>query len=157
MHRGQTISPGKGERITCIQSGIDGSPFIFDFELDPGIKGPPLHTHEEHDERITVLSGEFGLQIGDTRRVCRAGESVLLKPQDPHTFWNASSTSIVRCRVEHGGRFERAIIQPDLVRLAMFINDVDPGAIRVHNAALRLLMSVLAKIGALFRLQVSTA
>lgn len=63
----------------------------------------------------------------------------------------------MRCRVEHGGRFERAIIQPDLVRLAMFINDIDPGWIRVHNAGLRLLMCVLAKIDALFRLQVSNA
>ena len=157
MREGQTIFPGKGERITCIRSGADGGPFIFDFELDPGIKGPPMHTHEQHDEIINVLDGEFGLQIGSLRRTCRAGESIHLTPADPHTFWNASSTSIVRCRVEHGGRFERAIIQPDLVRLSMFINGVDPGSIRVHHAGLRLLMSILAKIGTLLRLHVSTA
>ena len=156
MHKSQTISPGKGERITCIQSGIDGSPFTFDFEPDPGIKGPPMHTHEEHDEQITVLSGEFGLQIGNTRRICRAGESVRLKPEDPHTLWNASASTPVRCRVEHGRRFEHAIIQPDLMRLAMYINQVDPGSIRVHGAAPRLFLSMLARLGALFRLKVST-
>lgn len=44
-----------------------------------------MHTHDEHDEQITVLSGEFGLQIDNTRRICRAGEAVRLKPEDPDT------------------------------------------------------------------------
>ncbi len=157
MREGQTMSPNKGERITCIRSGLDGGPFIFEFELDPGVTGPPMHSHEGHDERISVLAGEFGLQIGNTRRVCRAGESVLLTPADVHTFWNASPTSTVRCRVEHGGRFERAIAQPDLLRLSMYVSRVDPGAVRVHNRGLRMLMSVLARIGSLFRLQVTAA
>jgi|GEM_PF-2154241 len=155
MREGETISPNKGERITCIRSGLDGGPFIFEFELDTGTTGPPLHSHEGQDERISVIAGEFGLQIGGTRRVLRAGESVNLTPDDPHTFWNASSTSIVRCRAEHGGRFERAIAQPDLLRLSIYISRVDPGSVRIHNAGLRLLMLILARIGTLFRLQAS--
>jgi len=149
MQSGEILIPGKGERITCIRSGLDGGPFIFDFELDPGVKGPPMHTHEEHNETFEILQGELMIKVVGQVHHCKAGDRLTLTPNDPHTFWNPSKTEKLCCRVEHGGRFERAIVQPDLARLALFIHTVDGGSIRVHNAVLRLLMRWIARVARL--------
>lgn len=149
MRNGETLYPGKGERITCIRSGLDGGPFIFEFELEPGVKGPPMHTHENHTETFEVLDGEIVIRVKDRNHHCRPGDRLTLTPDDPHTFWNPSTTHNVRCRVEHGGRFERAIMQPDFPKLCLFLHTVDAGAIRVHNPILRTLMSVIARIAGL--------
>lgn len=146
MRSGETLIPGKGETITCIRSGLDGGPFVFDFELDPVVKGPPIHTHEEHNETFEILQGELMIKVIGRIHHCKAGDRLTLTPNDPHTFWNPSKTARVSCRVEHGGRFERAIIQPDLARVALFIHTVDAGSIRVHNPVLRLLMRCFAAV-----------
>lgn len=149
MRNGETLIPGKGERITCIQSGVNGGPFIFEFELEPGVKGPPMHTHEEGNETFEVLEGEIEIRVGRRVHRCRAGDRLTLTPDDPHTFRNPSGSHNVRCRVEHGGRFERAIVQRGLPQLAVYIHRVDAGSIRVHNPVLRVMMRWIAAVAAL--------
>ncbi len=146
MRSGEVLLPGKGERITCIRSGLDGGPFLFDFELDPGVKDPPMHTHEAAEKIFEILEGEMMIRVGSEVHHCKVGDRLTLTPNDPHTFWNPSKTQKVRCRVQHGGRFERAIVQPDLPRLALFIHTVDAGSIRVHNPAFKVLMKVIAGV-----------
>lgn len=51
--------------------------------LGPGIKGPPMHTQNALNVHILVQSGELGVPIGSTRRVCHAGDSITLTPNDP--------------------------------------------------------------------------
>ncbi len=138
MKEGQVSHPERGHTITCLRSGRDGGPFVFEMELAPGASGPPVHTHDEGDETVEVLSGEIAFRVSGVEQVLRRGETLTLTPRDPHTFWNPSKTDPVRCKVTHGGRFERAIEQPSFPALAVYLSFVDPGASRVHSPVLAL-------------------
>ncbi len=48
--------------------------------------GPRLHLHLYQDEWFYVMEGEVLFQIGDTRKLLRAGESVLGPRNVPHAF-----------------------------------------------------------------------
>jgi uncharacterized cupin superfamily protein len=149
MREGEVHSPSEGETITCIRSGQGGGSFIFDLELAPGFKGPPMHSHDEGDETIEVHSGEIVFRVGKENKHLRAGESLTLRSDQPHTFWNPSRSESVRCRVTHGSRFERLISQPDFTSLAMYIAHVDPGASRLANPVVRAVVRVVAALGKL--------
>jgi len=113
MREGEVARPSPGEIVTCIRSAQSGGPFVFELELAPGTGGPPTHTHDEGDETIEVLEGEMTFRVNGTKKTLRAGDSLTLTPNDPHTFWNASKTERVRARVTHGARFERLITESD--------------------------------------------
>lgn len=149
MRTGEVVEPGPGERLTCVQSSADGGPFVFEMALGPGVKGPPMHSHDEGNERIEVLEGEIVFQVRGERTTLRAGDALELTPAMPHTFWNPSKTTTVRCLVHHGARFERAIAQPDFTRMAMFLTYVDPGASRMANPLVRWTLQLVAWIGKL--------
>lgn len=149
MREGEVARPAPGETITCIRSGQDGGPFIFDLELGPGRKGPPMHSHDEGDEIIEVTSGTIVFRVGNKREELGPGDSLTLTPEQPHTFWNPSKTEPVTCRVTHGPRFERAIAQPDLTSLAMYLVHVDPGASRAASPMARAVLRVIASVGRL--------
>jgi uncharacterized cupin superfamily protein len=117
---------------------------VFELELAPKGKGPPVHTHDEGDETIEVLEGEITFRVRGQDRTLRAGESLTLTPADPHTFWNPSKTSPVRCKVTHGSRFERAIVQPTFPALVVYLALVDPGASRTQNGLVASVMKVIA-------------
>src|SRR4051812_10081575 len=125
MRAGEIARPSPGEKVTCIRSGQSGGPFIFDFELAPGAKGPPTHVHDEGDETIEIFEGEITFRVNGRDRLLRAGESLTLTPKDQHTFWNPSKTATLRARVTHGARFERVIAQPGLTSLLMYSCYVD--------------------------------
>ncbi len=148
MNPGETFHPRPGETFTCVRSGADGGPFVFEMELGPRGVGPPMHTHDDVDEVIEVLSGSIEFQLRDGWRRLKPGESLTLTPSDPHTFRNPSQSEPVRCRVTHGNRFERAI-QPDLTRTAMYLMDVDPGASRMASPMVRAVLWLVARIGRL--------
>lgn len=153
MKVGEEVRPSPGERIVCVQSGRDGGPFIFEMELGPRVKGPPMHAHDEGDEVVEVLEGEIVFRVGGEDRTLRAGEALTLTPADAHTFWNPSPTAPVRCRVVHGARFERAISQPDFSRMAMYLTWVDAGASRMASPAVRGVLWLVALFGRLRGLQ----
>lgn len=157
MIPGQTVRPTPAERVTCIRSASEGGPFIFDFELGPGGKGPPVHSHDEGDEIIDVLEGEIVFKVNGEERLLRKGDRVVLTPQDPHTFWNPSKTTPVLCRVEHGARFERAIAQSSFPALAMYLTYEDPGASRAANPFVRAVLGVIAFFSRLAGVKVVTA
>jgi quercetin dioxygenase-like cupin family protein len=147
MVEGEVARPSPGEKVTCIRSGLAGGAFIFDLELAPGAGGPPTHTHDEGDELIEVLEGEIVFRVAGKQRRLRAGDSLNLTPDDPHTFWNPSKIAPARARVTHGARFERAIAQPSLTALLMYLVYVDPGASRATNPIMKLAARVIAWIG----------
>ncbi len=149
MREGEVASPSPTEKITCIRSGKDGGPFIFELELAPGSGGPPTHTHDEGDETIEILEGEMGWKIHGKTRVMKKGDTLTLTPNDPHTFWNASKTEVLRARVTHGARFERLIAQPNLTAMLMYLVYVDPGASRSSSMAMSAAMRVMAWFGKL--------
>jgi quercetin dioxygenase-like cupin family protein len=160
MHAGQVLEPSPGERMVCVRSGRDGGPFVFDMELGPGKKGPPMHSHDEGDERITVTEGEIVFRLGSQQQHLHKGDVLLIPRGAPHTFWNPSKDTPVRCRVDHGSRFERAFdqqVEPaGFQRLAMFITFVDPGASRMQNPFVRLVLRLVAMVGRARRVQLLT-
>ena len=149
MREGEVCSPSPGETLTCIQSGSAGGPFIFEMELGPGVKGPPMHSHDEGDETIEVLAGHIVFRVGRENKQLGPGESLTLRPDQPHTFWNPSKTEPVHCRVIHGARFEKAIAQPDFLSLAMYLSLVDPGASRPAHPLGRVILRIIAAFGQL--------
>jgi mannose-6-phosphate isomerase-like protein (cupin superfamily) len=54
--------------------------------------GPRLHLHLYQDEWFYVMEGEVLFQIADTRKLLRAGESVLGPRNVPHTFTPVGKT-----------------------------------------------------------------
>jgi len=154
MNPGETFHPSPNETFTCIRSGADGGAFVFEMELGPSGSGPPMHSHDEGDEVIEVLSGTIEFKLRDGWERYGPGETLTLTPSDPHTFRNPSGSESVRCLVSTGHRFERAI-QPDLMRTAMYLVDVDPGASRMASPVIRATLWVLARIGRLCRLQLA--
>ena len=149
MIEGEVYRPTRHETITCLRSGQSGGPFVFEVELAPGAKGPPTHTHDEGDEIVEVLEGEVVFRVNGVNKTLRAGQSLTLTPNDPHTFWNPSKTAAVRAKVSHGARFERLMVQPDLTSLLMYLCYVDPGASRATNPVVHLGARVVAWLGKL--------
>ncbi len=54
--------------------------------LAPRGFGPPLHSHDEEDELVVVLSGEVAFSVGDDRTTAAAGAIAYLPHNVPHTF-----------------------------------------------------------------------
>jgi mannose-6-phosphate isomerase-like protein (cupin superfamily) len=48
--------------------------------------GPPLHLHVRQEEWFYVIEGEVMFQVGDGRKLLRAGDSILGPRGVPHTF-----------------------------------------------------------------------
>lgn len=149
MREGEVVRPSPGETITCIRSAEAGGPFIFELRLAPGAGRPPTHTHDEGDEHVQVLEGEIVFRVNGEKTLLRAGDQLTLTPRDAHTFWNPSKTTPVRVQVTHGVRFERAIAQPNLACLLMYLTYVDPGASRATHPVMRVLARIVAWVGRL--------
>ena len=47
-------------------------------------KGIPLHTHNEHDEVVQVLEGEFEITVGNETRVLKKGDTFFVHKGMPH-------------------------------------------------------------------------
>lgn len=54
--------------------------------------GPPLHLHIRQEEYFYVMEGEVLFQIGDSRKLLRAGDSILGPRGVPHTFSSVGET-----------------------------------------------------------------
>ncbi len=148
MRPGEVLSPRAGEIFTCIRSSDDGGVFVFEMELGPQGRGPPMHSHDD-DEGIEVLDGEIVFEVRGEAKTLRRGDALTLPAGTPHRFWNPSRSQPVRCTVTHGARFERALAQPDLTRMAMYLTFVDPGASRMTSPFVRAVLYVVAQVGRL--------
>ena len=48
--------------------------------------GPARHLHHDQDEWFYVVTGEFLMEVGDTRLTLRAGDSLLAPRRVPHVW-----------------------------------------------------------------------
>ena len=48
--------------------------------------GPPLHLHYDQDEVFYVVEGEYIFQLGDTKSVLKAGDTIFLPRKIQHTW-----------------------------------------------------------------------
>ena len=48
--------------------------------------GPPLHIHFNQDEFFYVIEGSYLFQVGDERKILKAGDTAFLPRNIPHTW-----------------------------------------------------------------------
>ena len=101
LHRNLTVArPDKdqtlphlgvvGDTYTILLSGDDteGRYCLIDMLIPPG-GGPPPHRHD-FEESFTVLKGEIEATFRGHQSVVRAGETINIPANAPHSFTNAS-------------------------------------------------------------------
>jgi quercetin dioxygenase-like cupin family protein len=79
-----------GDTYTILITGddTDGRYCLIDMHIPPG-GGPPPHRHD-FEESFTVLEGEVEAIFRGKKTVVRAGETVHIPANAPHSFTNAS-------------------------------------------------------------------
>ena len=79
-----------GDTYTILLTGDDtaGRYCLIDMHIPPG-GGPPPHRHD-FEESFTILQGEIEFTFRGERKVVRAGETIHIPANAPHSFINAS-------------------------------------------------------------------
>jgi len=79
-----------GDTYTIILSGedTDGRYCLIDMHIPPG-GGPPSHRHD-FEESFTILEGEIEATFRGEKSVVRAGETLSIPANAPHSFTNAA-------------------------------------------------------------------
>jgi quercetin dioxygenase-like cupin family protein len=79
-----------GDTYTILITGKDtaGSYCLIDMHVPPG-GGPPPHRHD-FEENFTLLEGEIEVSFRGAKSLARAGESVNVPANAPHSFVNAT-------------------------------------------------------------------
>ncbi|HEV2357624.1 MAG TPA: cupin domain-containing protein [bacterium] len=90
------VGPDEGRKADLGGLGVDfkiwgastsGGLSIVEHPMEPGRLVPP-HVHRNEDELSYVVTGTFGIRIGDAIATAGPG-SYVFKPRNvPHTFWN---------------------------------------------------------------------
>jgi quercetin dioxygenase-like cupin family protein len=83
-----------GDTYTILVTGEDtaGKYTLIDMHVPPG-GGPPPHRHD-FEEMFTILDGEVELSFREQTFVAKAGETVNVPANAPHSFRNASSEAV---------------------------------------------------------------
>lgn len=83
-----------GDTYTVLLTGEDtaGRYTLIDMHVPPG-GGPPPHRHD-FEEMFTILDGEVELTFRGEHLVARAGETVNVPANAPHSFRNASGSPV---------------------------------------------------------------
>ena len=96
-----------GDTYTILVAGQDtaGKYTLIDMHVPPG-GGPPPHRHD-FEEMFTVLTGEVRVTFRGETIVARAGQTVNVPANAPHSFTNASDTpSRLLCMCAPAGQEE---------------------------------------------------
>jgi mannose-6-phosphate isomerase-like protein (cupin superfamily) len=74
---------------------VAGDSFVIADWTDPGTHpGRPiagLHLHRSDEEAWIVLGGTLGFRVGGEEREVLAGDSLLVRPGTPHSYWNPAA------------------------------------------------------------------
>jgi quercetin dioxygenase-like cupin family protein len=96
-----------GDTYTILVAGQDtaGKYTLIDMHVPPG-GGPPPHRHD-FEEMFTVLTGEVRVTFRGETIVARAGQTINVPANAPHSFTNASDTpSRLLCMCAPAGQEE---------------------------------------------------
>lgn len=87
---GSTLS-ADGKRLVFrdTHASTNGVRLRFDEYVEARVGPVPPHIHPHQSERFTVVSGTLGVRVGNETRTLQPGDSVLVGPGIPHTYWNA--------------------------------------------------------------------
>jgi mannose-6-phosphate isomerase-like protein (cupin superfamily) len=64
-------------------------------EVLPMALGPPLHLHEEFEERFYVKTGALSFQVGDEKKILGPGESITIPKLTPHRPFNETIGTVI--------------------------------------------------------------
>jgi quercetin 2,3-dioxygenase len=88
-------------------SGKDTGGLLSMFEYEGFAKiGPSLHVHLHQDEVFYVVEGEFLFQAGDERQTLRAGDTIYLPRNIPHTWLQLSDKGKLIYLLQPAGTLE---------------------------------------------------
>jgi quercetin dioxygenase-like cupin family protein len=82
-------NPVSGERIVIPAAGQDAGVLRWELFLAPGGRVPSSHAHPRQHERFTVVAGLMRFRVGGRAAMLGPGESILVRPQQVHSFANA--------------------------------------------------------------------
>jgi quercetin dioxygenase-like cupin family protein len=83
-----------GDTYTILLSGddTDGRYCLIDMHIPPG-GGPPPHRHD-FEESFIILAGEIEVTFRDEKSLVRAGETIHIPANAPHSFINSSEQAV---------------------------------------------------------------
>ena len=83
-----------GDTYTILLSGddTDSRYCLIDMHIPPG-GGPPPHRHD-FEESFTILEGEIEVTFRGEKSVVRAGETIHIPANAPHSFTNTSERAV---------------------------------------------------------------
>ncbi|MCK8613822.1 helix-turn-helix domain-containing protein [Gordonia sp. C13] len=84
VYRDRYITPENAKTIQVLEA-----------ILEPGDRSRVApYKHSEEEELILVLDGELEFDTGDTTRLLRAGEALLIDPRIPHSYRNPGKVAV---------------------------------------------------------------
>jgi mannose-6-phosphate isomerase-like protein (cupin superfamily) len=105
-------NPVQKDAVTFLKTSEEtgGACTVLDMEVAPG-GGNKLHYHTTFAEHFTVVSGEFGVQIGKEHFTLKPGESTVVPVMARHRWYNTGQqTALVRVELRPGNLgFERSL------------------------------------------------
>jgi quercetin dioxygenase-like cupin family protein len=83
----EIVNPRTGQRMRFLPS--DGSVLQIETVNPPG-PAEPEHIHPHQQSSANVLAGTLHFSVRGRVQVVHAGERIVIPPNTPHYFWNAS-------------------------------------------------------------------
>ncbi|WP_394991947.1 cupin domain-containing protein [Emticicia sp.] len=83
----------------------DGQLAVFEY-IGTQKVGPSLHLHFDQDEIFNVVEGEYLFQVGEKQETLRAGDTIFLPRQIPHTWIQLSDRGKLTYFLQPAGKME---------------------------------------------------
>ena len=152
-------NPVQGDSIEFRQTARDTGGELMSGELVVAPSGGnPLHVHPLQEEHFEVLSGTFGVQIGDEQRSLKEGEQASVAPGTPHRWFNEDDQREARALVQLRPALNTETFfetsnksgVPNLPQQAVMLNGINRGEIYLASppvAVQKALLATLAPVG----------
>ena len=131
--------------------------------------GNPLHVHPHQEEHFKVISGTFGVQLGEEQRWLGEGEEAFVPPGTPHRWWNDSDDEEARVSAELRPALKSEVFfetlyglardgrtdqngAPNLLQQAVSLNGINRGEIYLASPPVPVQKAVLAALAPVGRL-----
>ncbi|MCU0392506.1 MAG: cupin domain-containing protein [Thermoflexibacter sp.] len=83
----------------------DGQLSVFEY-IGKEKGGPPLHVHPKQNEIFFILEGEYLFQVGEEKHQLKAGDTIFLPRNVPHTFAQLTETGKMFFFFQPAGKME---------------------------------------------------
>lgn len=92
--------------------------------------GPSLHVHFDQDEIFTVVEGEYLFQVGEKKDILKAGDTIFLPRQVPHTWIQLSDLGKLIYFLQPAGKMEEFFIKMSSFKEKPSVEEMD----KIHAA-----------------------